>query len=145
MLSLDCRQMLRYQFILCIATARTCSSPATERSDDRAPGNWRDSPNTQNMNKKRDNNRASEDRLRDLPEWLEEFTDNLEDTEVPAHAHISQDSDSERLTKVAPRKHSIFTHFPKDPNCEVCLRTKMTKGSLQKTHLRCSTSSRKVW
>ena len=24
------------------------------------------------------------------------------------------------------RKHSIYTHFPKDRNCEVCLRTKMT-------------------
>ena len=38
------------------------------------------------------------DRLRDFPEWLEEFTDNLEDTEVSAPAHTSQDS--ERPTKV---------------------------------------------
>ena len=39
-------------------------------------------------------------RLQDLPEWLEEFTDNLEDTEVPAPAHLAQDSDSNRPTKV---------------------------------------------
>ena len=58
----------------------TSASPATERCDDPAPGNWRDSPNTQNKNTKRDNNRASEDRLRDLPEWLQEFTENLEET-----------------------------------------------------------------
>ena len=32
---------------------------------------------TQNKSTKRDNNRASDDRLRDLPDWLEEFTDNL--------------------------------------------------------------------
>ena len=50
------------------------------------------------------------------------------DTEVPAPAHISHDSDSERPTKVAPRKHSICTHFPKDRNCEVCLLTKMTRA-----------------
>ena len=38
------------------------SSPATERSDDAAPGNWRGSPKTQHTNRKRDNNRASGDR-----------------------------------------------------------------------------------
>ena len=56
----------------------------------------------------------------------EEFTDNLEGTEVPAPAHISQDSDSERHTNVVSksRKHGVETHFPKDRNCEVCLRTK---------------------
>ena len=37
-------------------------------------------------------------------------------------------SDSERPTKVAPRKHSIKTHVPKDRNGEVCLRTKMTRA-----------------
>ena len=72
----------------------------------------------------RDGSRDADDRLRDLPEWLEEFTDNLEDTEVHAPAHISQDSDLERLTKV----HSMYTHFPKDRNCEVCLRTNMTRA-----------------
>ena len=32
-------------------SSRKSSSPATERSDDPAPGNWRDSPKTQNNNK----------------------------------------------------------------------------------------------
>ena len=59
---------------------------------------------------------------------LEEFRDNLEDTEVRAHAHISHDSGSERPTKVALWKHSVHTHFSKDRNCEVCLRTKMTRA-----------------
>ena len=47
---------------------------------------------------------------------------------VPAHS--SQDSDSERPTKVSTKssKHSIFTHFPKDLNCEVCLRNKITRA-----------------
>ena len=54
---------------------------ATERSDAPAPGNWRKTnPITPNQNEKRNGNRDSDDRLRDLPEWLEEFTDDVEDT-----------------------------------------------------------------
>ena len=51
---------------------------------------------------------------------------------MPAPAHISHDSDSEHPTKVVSksksRKHSIHTHFAKDRNCEVCLRTKVTRS-----------------
>ena len=44
-------------------------------------------------------------------------------------AHMSQDSDSEHSLKVATksRKHSIFIHFPKDRDLDVCLRTKITR------------------
>ena len=82
-------------------------------------------PKTQNQN---EDNQAMSSRLRDLPEWLEEFTDNLEDTEVPASAHISHDSEPERHMNVASRKHSVCTHFPKDRNCEVCKRTNITRA-----------------
>ena len=49
---------------------------------------------------------------------------------MPVPAHISQDSDSERPTKVTSksRKHGIKIHFPNDRNCEVWLRTKMTRA-----------------
>ena len=58
---------------------------------------------------------------------------NLEDAETPPTANISHDSDPERPTKVAPRKHSTFySHLPKDRSCEVCLRTKMTRGPCRK-------------
>ena len=53
---------------------------------------------------------------------------NFEVTEVPAIGHIFHDSDSERCTKVASKKYCIFTHFPTDRNCEVCLRTEMTRA-----------------
>ena len=59
---------------------------------------------------------------------FEEFTDNLEDTDVPALANTSHDWDSERPTKVVSRKYSIYTHFPKDRNCEVRKKTKITRG-----------------
>ena len=29
-------------------------------------------------------------------------------------------------------KHSIYTHFPKDPNCDICLKTKITRASCRK-------------
>ena len=28
--------------------------------------------------------------------------------------------------------HSVFTHFPKDPNCEMCLKTKITRASCRR-------------
>ena len=68
----------------------------------------------------------------DLPEWLEDFTENLEIVEMPAAAHISHGSDSERPARVVSRKHSIYAHFPKDQNCEVCKRTKITRAPCRK-------------
>ena len=59
--------------------------------------------------------------------------DKLEDTELPASAHSSQNSDSEGPTKVAtiPRKHRIYTHFPKDRDCDVCAPRNQCSASTQ--------------
>ena len=65
--------------------------PVSERSDELAPGN-------RSRNAARDSEHSN-DHLRDLPAWLEEFIENLENTEVPAAAHISHDSGSERPKK----------------------------------------------
>ena len=64
-----------------------------------------------------------------LPCWLEDFKDNLVNEDWPAPAHNSRESDTESLVEVVTnsRKHSIYTHFPKDRNCLVCFRTKITK------------------
>ena len=32
----------------------------------------------------------------------------------------------------ASQKHSVFTHFPKDPNCDICLKTKITRASCRR-------------
>ena len=68
-------------------SSSTSPSPELQRSDEQAPG----------------------DCCRELPQWLEEFTDNLEDTDTPVPAHVSQDSGSEHPTKVVSqfRKHCI--------------------------------------
>ena len=64
--------------------------------------------------------------------YFQDFQENLEDRDVPALrdtlADTSRDSDRERRTKVVSRRHSIFTHFPKDRNCHVRKRTKITRA-----------------
>ena len=42
------------------------------------------------------------------------------------------ESPSEPRAKVVSGKHSILTHFPKDRNCDICLRTKVTRASCRK-------------
>ena len=85
LLFLECRQVLvparlvhRYR-----RTHQELRSPATQRSDKQAAGDQRDSTESQNKNKWEKNKQPTGDRLRDLPELSQEFTDNLEDTETP--------------------------------------------------------------
>ena len=115
------------------------SGPASGRSDEYAPGNWHDTdPITQNQNEKRNGSRDADDRLRDLPEWLEEFTDNLEDTETPVPAHVSQDSESERPTKRGIKiKEAMYCHsLPKRPELRSMFANQKYEGSFKKTHWR---------
>ena len=82
----------------------------------------------------------------EIPEWLQEFRENLVDDSVPerrdSHASSSHGPSSEPTpTRSADlRKHSVYTHFPKDRNCEICQR-KNYKGPMQKTQWRSRTSS----
>ena len=66
------------------------SSPASFRSDEGVSGHWRNPPRIQ----KKEQQGGSRRPLRYLSEWVEEFTENLEDTVVPASANISHVSDS---------------------------------------------------
>ena len=70
----------------------------------------------------------------EIPEWLQEFRDILVDDEIPAHgdshASSSHEVSLEPTTKRREDlgKHSFYTHFPKDRNCETCKRTKITRA-----------------
>ena len=75
----------------------------------------------------------------EIPEWLQEFTENLVDDKIHEHgdSHVSS-SHEVSLEPTSKRradlgKHSVYTHFPKDRNCEICQRTKNYKGPMQKT------------
>ena len=58
----------------------------------------------------------------------------LVDDEIPvhgdSHASSSHEASLEPTTKRREDlvKHSVYTHFPKDRNCEICKRTKITRA-----------------
>ena len=66
----------------------------------------------------------------DILERLQEFRENLVDERVPehrdSHASSSHEPSLEPTRSVDLAKHSVYTHFPKDRNCEICQRTKIT-------------------
>ena len=70
----------------------------------------------------------------EIPEWLQEFREILVDDEVPerrdSHASSSHEVSLEPTFKRREDlgKHSVYTHFPKDRNCEICQRTKITRA-----------------
>ena len=70
----------------------------------------------------------------EIPEWLQEFRENLVDDESPlqggSHASSSHEASLEPMTKRCEvlGKHNVHTHFPKDRNCEICKRTKITRA-----------------
>ena len=77
-----------------------------------------------------DSGRASSE----IPKWLQEFRENLVDDRVPEHRdshassshEVSLEPTSKRREELG--KHSVYTHFPKDRNCEICQRTKITRA-----------------
>ena len=70
----------------------------------------------------------------EIPEWLQEFRENLVDDEIPlqggSHASSSHEASSEPVAKRREDlgKHNVHNHFPKDRNCEICKRTKITRA-----------------
>ena len=70
----------------------------------------------------------------EIPEWLQEFRENVVDDEIPlqggSHACSSHEASLEPITKRREDlgKHNVHTHFRKDRNCEICKRTKITRA-----------------
>ena len=70
----------------------------------------------------------------EIPEWLQEFRENLVDDEIPlqggSHASSSHEASLEPIFKRREDlcKHSVYTHFPKDRNCEICKMTKIPRA-----------------
>ena len=70
----------------------------------------------------------------DIPEWLQEFRENLVDVRDPEHRDSHASSSHDLSLEPTPKrsedlgKHSVYTHFPEDRNCEICQRTKITRA-----------------
>ena len=68
------------------------------------------------------------------PEWFQEFREILVDDEIlvhgDSHASSSHETSLQPIFKrrVDLGKHSVYTHFPQDRNCEICKRTKFTRS-----------------
>ena len=92
------------------------------------------------------NQKYKRDISHELHDWLQEFKENLvdESTSTVPWENLEQGSrdtsNSSHELPMGPRakvepgsgKHSEFTHFPKDPNCDICLMTKMTRVSCRR-------------
>ena len=121
----------------CIFIAGNCDrhgNSRTKRSDkasedSSARGNfWHESTEIENPN---DDEELQSGELQGVPDWLQEFQHGLVDESVPEHRDASSSSNElplEPRAKVVPSKHNIFNHFPKDGNCDVYLRTKITRA-----------------
>ena len=98
---------------------------------------------TENQNKNRESKEAQRDTSRELPDWLQEFTEILVYESASTEPWRKSEQRSQDTSKsshelpMEPRakvergsgKHNLFSHFPKDPNCDVCLKRKMTRSS----------------
>ena len=100
--------------------------------DDETQANKTLKPNKKETTIERGNPLCSDDS--EIPEWLQEFRENLVDVEIPlqggSHASSSHEASLEPTTKRRGDlgKHNVHTHFPKDRNCEICKRTKITRA-----------------
>ena len=56
--------------------------------------------------------------------WMTEFLDTETHTPVLSH-EVSLEPTFKRREDLG--KHSVYTHFPEDRNCEICQRTKITR------------------
>ena len=118
-----------------ISPTTTSSGSATPERDDPSGIDSHpllvSSPNVEEMIERRDPLFAQRS---EIPEWLQEFRENLVDDRVPQHRDSHASSSHEvSLEPTFSRsedlgKHSVYTHFPKDRNCEICKRTKITRA-----------------
>ena len=108
--------------------------PVSELVDDRS-GKPEEIQANKNLkpNKKETTIERGSPRDSEIPEWLQEFREILVDDEIPlqggSHASSSHEVSLEPTTKRREDlgKHNVHTQFPKDRNCEICKRTKITR------------------
>ena len=81
----------------------------------------------------------------EIPEWLQEFRENLVDDEIPlqgsSHASSSHEASLEPTTKRREDlgKHNVYTHFLKTDSAR-SVKGPILQGPMQKTQWRSRTS-----
>ena len=113
---------------------RTLLDQVTTRSDKNACGKpmLTDHDKQATGNREPANEMNKQDPKEGIPDWWKPFTDNLENLEAHVLAHSSERANSGLegdASKVVTqkRKHCIYTHFTKDWNCDMCLKTQIAR------------------
>ena len=130
--------------------SRYTENPVPERSGSMSEELWgklqHKPTETENKNENEGHEEVQSDLLHDLPDWLQEFRENLVDESGPTKprgnpAHKDQDTSSsphELPTELRAKvvlglgRHSVYKHFLKDTNCDICLKTKITRASCRR-------------
>ena len=109
-------------------------------------------PKTPKPTKNEDPEKVREDLSNsDLLEWLQEFWEKLVDDEILLQGGSHASSSHEPSLEPTPArsadlgKHYAFSHFPKDRNCEICQRTKITRAPCRRCIGTVRTSCWKFW
>ena len=122
-------------------SSSTSSSPAPERRDEPAPGNWRDSPKTQRRGI------TVEPRTTVCETFWNgwESSQKVSKIQKCLHPHTFETPQIRNVPQKWLPGSSVFFSLPQRPKLRGLQANQDYKGSLQKTHWRSSTSSRKVW
>ena len=127
------------------SASSSSSGPVSERSDEMAPGNRCDPSKTQNKNIKRDDRKIRTTcwQIFGSGWWSSQI---IWRTQNCMHPHTVLRIQIRNILRKWQQKQgsTVFT-LSKRPKLRSLLENQNDKGSLQKTHWRSSTSSRKVW
>ena len=105
-----------------------------------------ESTETENKSKNGESEEVQRDISHELPDWQQEFREKLVDESNPPEPWGNPEQGSRDTSKsshelpMEPRaqvelgscKHSVRTHCLKDPNCDICWKTKITRASCRR-------------
>ena len=105
-----------------------------ESADDKERGNPSRNPiKNQKQIKKEDHEKElGNPSSSEIPEWLQEFLVDERVKRRDSHASSCRETSLEPQRRMVPGNHSIYTHFPKHRNCEICRRTKIIRSPWRK-------------
>ena len=113
----------------------SCPVSVSSKHVERKNGETPSQPKIPKPNKNEDHELERGDSLcSEIPEWLQEFRENLVDDSVREYRDSHASSSHEPSLELTPTRsadlgtHGVYTHFPKDRNCEICHRTKITRA-----------------
>ena len=130
----------------------TSPVPMSTSVDDRSGRPDVDQANkTQKPNKKEPKRERSDPLYSEILEWLQEFRENLVDDDIPVHGDSHASSSHESSSEPPYEKVRVwvstvfFSHFPKDRNCEICQRTKITTAPCRRRNGEAVLRADKFW